>query len=59
MFAVIANVSDPGPVRPVPFSNVRKLLALVALQAQLACVVTVIVPVAAASDTLIVVGLIE
>jgi hypothetical protein len=59
VFAVIANVSDPDPVRPVPFWNVRKVLALVALHVQLACVVTLIVPLAAASDTLIVVGLIE
>ena len=59
VFAVIAKVSDPEPARPVPFWKVRKVLALVALQVQLACVVTVIVPLAAASDTLIVVGLIE
>ena len=59
VFAVIAKVTDPGPVRPVPFWNVRTLLALVALQAQPAWVVTVTVPLAAASNTLIDAGLIE
>ena len=58
VFAVTLNVSVPDPVRPVPFWNARKGLVLVALHAQLVCVVTVMVPLATASDTLIVAGLI-
>jgi hypothetical protein len=57
VFAVTANVRDPDPVRPVPFWNVRALLLLLALHGQPVCVVTVMVPLAAASNTLIVVGL--
>ena len=46
VFAAIEYVTDPDPVRPLPFWKVRKLLVLVALQAQPACVVTSIRPVA-------------
>ena len=59
VFAVTAKVTDPDPVRPVPPGNVRKRLALVAPQAHPGCVVTVIVPFAAGSNTLIAAGLIE
>jgi hypothetical protein len=60
VLAVTANVTVPDPVRPMPFWKLRKLLVLVAFQVQLACVVvTVIVPVDAASDTLAAPGLIE
>jgi hypothetical protein len=52
-------VTDPGPVRPVPFWNVRKLVVLVALHAQPLCVLTLMLPVAAAAETLVLAGLIE
>jgi hypothetical protein len=58
-FAAIVNATEPGPMRPVPLWNVRKLLVLVALQPQLACVVTTTVPDAAAADVLLLAGLIE
>ena len=53
------NVTDPEPVRPVPLLNVRKPLPLVASHAHPVCVVTSIVPVPPASDTLALAGLIE
>ena len=43
----------------MPFENVRKLLALVALQGHPDCVVTVTLPLVAASPTLAVAGVIE
>ena len=49
----------PDPVRPVPFWNVRKLLLLVALQAQPVCVVTVMLPLVPACGALMPVGLME
>ena len=58
VFAATLNVTVPDPVRPVPFWNVRKLLALLALQAQLFWVVTVTAPLATVSDTLVLAGLI-
>ena len=59
VFAATVNVSDPGPVRPVPFWNVRAVLALVALHAQPVCVVTLMVPLVPAADALVLVGLME
>jgi hypothetical protein len=59
VFAATLNVTVPEPVRPVPFWNVRKGLALVALHAQPGCVVTVTTPVLAVSLTLVVAGVIE
>jgi hypothetical protein len=58
VFAVMLKLTDPGPVRPVPFWNVRNGLELVALQAQPACVVTATVPPFAPAPTLAVAGLI-
>ena len=43
----------------MPFWNVRKLLALVALHVQPVCVVTVILPVVPPSGAVVVAGLIE
>jgi hypothetical protein len=48
---VTEKLSEPDPVRPVPFGNVRKLLVLVAVHAQPACVVTVNDPPPAAAGT--------
>ena len=59
VLAATVNVTDPGPVRPVPFWNVRKLLPLVALQAQPAWVVTVTLPLVPPAGALMLVGLIE
>ena len=58
-FAATVKVTDPAPVRPVPFWNVRKLLALVALQAHPSCVVTATLPLDPASGALLLVGVIE
>jgi hypothetical protein len=44
-------------VRPVALSNVRKVLFVVAVQAQSVCVVTVTLPAAASAETLALVGL--
>ena len=49
----------PDPVRPLPFVNVKKLLALVALHAQPFCVVTVMLPVVPPYGAVVVAGLIE
>ena len=59
VLAATVKVTDPDPVRPVPFWNVRKLLALVALQAQLLGVVTVTLPLAPVSGAVLLVGVIE
>ena len=59
VFAATVYVTVPGPVRPVPFWNVKKLLPLVALHAQPVCVVTVMVPVVPPYGALLLVGLIE
>jgi hypothetical protein len=60
VFAATVKVTDPGPVRPVPFWNVRRLLLpLLALQAQPAWVVTLTVPLVPAAGALLLVGLIE
>ena len=59
VLAVTAKVTVPEPVRPLPSGKLRKLLLLVAFQVQEVCVVTVMVPVDAASDTLAAPGLIE
>ena len=45
VLAATVNVTEPDPVRPVPFWNVRTPLGLLALHAQPVCVVTVTVPV--------------
>jgi hypothetical protein len=58
VFAATANSTDPGPVRPVPFWNVRNPLALIAVHAQPVWVVTRTVPLAAAADVLTLAGLI-
>ena len=57
--AATTNVTDPDPVRPVPFWNVRSLLPLVALQAHPSCVVTFTVPVVPVAVALALAGLIE
>ena len=59
VLAATVNVTVPDPVRPVPFWNVRKLLPLVALQAQLLGVVTVMLPLAPVSGALLLLGVIE
>ena len=53
------KLTVPGPLRPVPLLNVRKLLALVAVQAQPGWVVTATVPVPAFAPTAVFAGLIE
>jgi hypothetical protein len=57
--AATVKVTVPDPVRPVPFVNVKKLLALVALHAQPVCVVTVMLPVVPPYGAVVVAGLIE
>ena len=59
MLAATVKVTVPDPVLPVPFWNVRKLLELVALQAQLLDVVTVTLPLAPVSGAVLLVGVIE
>jgi hypothetical protein len=59
LLAATVNPTDPDPLRPVPFWNVRKLLALVAPHVHPVCVVTLIVPVVPAAATLRLEGLIE
>jgi hypothetical protein len=58
VFAATANPTDPDPVRPVPFWNVRNPLALIAVQAQPVWVVTRTVPLVAAAEVLTLAGLI-
>lgn len=58
MFAAAVNVTDPDPVRPVPFVKVSPASLLVALHAQPAWVVTVMLPVLPEEDALAVAGLI-
>ena len=59
VFAATENVTDPDPVRPVPFWKLRKPLVLVALHAHPVCVVTLTTPLDAVSATLALEGLIE
>ena len=59
VFAATENVTDPDPVRPVPFWNVRKPLVLVALHAHPAAVFTLMIPVDAVAATLALEGLME
>ena len=59
VLAATVKVTVPAPVRPVPFWNVRKLLALVALQAHPVCVVTATLPLDPVSGALLLVGVIE
>ena len=59
VLAATVKVTVPDPVRPVPFWNVRKLLALVALQAHPLCVVTATLPLVPVSGALLLVGVIE
>jgi hypothetical protein len=59
VFAATVYPTEPAPVRPVPFWKVMKLLRLEAFQEQPVGVVTKIVPVAAASEMLMLAGLIE
>ena len=59
VLAATVNVSDPDPVRPVPFWNVSTLLALAALHEQPAGVETVILPLVPAAGALMPVGLMD
>ena len=59
VLAATVYVTVPGPVRPVPFWNVRKLLPLTAVHAQPAGVVTVTVPLEPVLGAVMFGGLIE
>ena len=59
VLAATVKVTDPDPVRPVPFWKVRKLLPLVALHAHPLCVVTMTLPLVPVSGAVLLVGVIE
>ena len=58
VLAATVKVTVPAPVRPVPFWNVRKLLALVALHGQPIGVEMATLPLVPAAGAFMAVGLI-